>query len=255
MVVVNATREIGEATPEALWLPWLAELAPPTPARDADFATPRGDGRLVVVAPHPDDEVLACGGLLARRAAGATAIVVIGVTDGDASHPHSRRWSRRALAEARRRERLAGLASLGLGAAAVLTLGVPDGGVTQHHDAVTTAIAAALRPDDVVIGTWRLDGHPDHDASGAAAARACAAVGCRFIEAPVWMWHWAAPGDARVPWQRLVRLPLSADEVGAKHAAIAAHATQLEARGGADGPVLDAAILARAARASEYFFV
>ena len=47
--------------------------------------------RVLVLAPHPDDESIACGGLLlAARAVGAARCVVV-VTDGD-NNPWPQRW-------------------------------------------------------------------------------------------------------------------------------------------------------------------
>lgn len=128
------------------------------------------------------------------------------------------------------------------------------GAVGEHADDLLRLLRRVLLASDVVVCTWRLDGHPDHEASGLAAVRACANTGCALLEAPVWMWHWAAPGDPRVPWHRLVGLGLGPDTVRRKQAALAAHATQLEARDAHSGPVLGAAILARADRDIEYFF-
>jgi LmbE family N-acetylglucosaminyl deacetylase len=93
------------------------------------------------------------------------------------------------------------------------------------------------------------------DATGHAAANACAAVGCRFVEAPIWMWHWARPDDKRVPWQRLAALPIEPPALLRKQAALAAHTSQLEPRSDALGPVLDPLICALAGRACEYFLV
>ena len=55
----------GQGTPESAWRPWLGAQ----PFAQSSFLTIMGEAqRLVVVAPHPDDEVLACGGLLAMQA-------------------------------------------------------------------------------------------------------------------------------------------------------------------------------------------
>jgi LmbE family N-acetylglucosaminyl deacetylase len=131
---------------------------------------------------------------------------------------------------------------------------VPDGGVARRTGALAHTLSRLLLPSDVVVTTWRLDGHPDHEATGLAAAQACAAAGCRLLEAPVWMWHWAAPGDPRIAWDRLVGLALGVDLVWRKQEALAAHVTQLRARDATCGPVLGAEIVTRAARATEYFF-
>jgi LmbE family N-acetylglucosaminyl deacetylase len=241
----------GDGTAEAHWQHWLA--ASPTPLRWLPELLPP-NARLVVVAPHPDDEVLACGGLIARHAAQGGDTLIVAVSDGEASHADTASHQPLQLADLRRGESAEGLRRLGARAARVLRLQLPDGRVAEHAAELPRMLQRVLLADDVVVTTWRLDGHPDHEAAGHAAAQACAAVGCRLLEAPVWMWHWAALGDARVPWHRLVALTLSPDTVRRKQGALAAHASQLQARSARLGPVLGPAIRARAGRDTEYFF-
>lgn len=253
MEVVATSRRIRAegTTPENDWHDWLVALNPPALSIDH---LPSKTQRLVVVSPHPDDEVLACGGLLALHARRGGEAIVVAVTDGEASHRDDPAWPAIRLASARRLERVRGLARLGLRAGAVDRLALRDSGVAAQQGTLEFGLRGLLRPTDCVVTTWRLDGHPDHDATGTATARICADIGCRLLEAPVWMWHWAVPGDARVPWHRLRALPLPPDMLAAKAAALGEHATQLAARG-QQAPVLGPAILRRAARAAEYFLV
>lgn len=253
MAAVETGRRIrGEGrTDEAAWRGWLVDLHPPALAIDDVLTAAQ---RLVVVSPHPDDEVLACGGLIALHAQRGGVIEVVAVTDGEASHPLDPAWTAARLGGARRVERQRGLAHLGLAPHSVTCLALPDGRVATQRDALQRGLRRVMRATDCVVTTWRLDGHPDHDTTGAETARVCSDVGCRLIEAPVWMWHWSAPADARVPWQRLRALLLPQDTLKRKAAALAEHATQLAARG-RDAPILGAAILARAARGAEYFLV
>jgi LmbE family N-acetylglucosaminyl deacetylase len=254
------SREIaGGGTPEADWLAWPFLAAVPRLSL-SDVVAP--GQRLVVVAPHPDDEVLACGGLLASHAVRGGDCVVIAVTDGEASHAGSPTVVPKELAHMRRAESLQGLETLGVhGAdiahtARIVRLGVPDGQVEAHTGALISALQLILQRDDVVVGTWRLDGHPDHEATGVALAAVCAQKGCRFIEAPVWMWHWAAPGEHLVPWHRLRAFELTDEEMALKQQALAAHATQLTPRDGPNPePVLGPVIQKRALRRTEFFFV
>ena len=185
----------------------------------------------MVVAPHPDDEVLACGGLLARHAAHGGSSLVVAVTDGEASHDASSLWSPQALAAARRGESAEGLLRLGLRNPTPVRLALPDGAVTQNEAALCAALMQLLQPGDVVVTTWQLDGHPDNDATGRCTAQVCKERGCSLVEAPVWMWHWANPDDSRIPWHRLRSLPLDAATQQQKQDALAAHASQLGARG------------------------
>ena len=244
------------AHPNRVWAPWLQQQAIPsiTPERLAAAAAADG-GRLWLVAPHPDDEVLGLGGLLAAWAAGGCTVQLAAVTDGGASHPHAPHWTPATLMAARRAESAQAWQRLGLGSGsqvAVHRLQLPDGDVPRHEDALAAALAGLLEPGDAVFCTWRLDGHPDHEASGRAAARACSERGCTLFEYPVWMWQWATPGDARVPWHRLRRIRLSAAQQQRKAHATAAHASQLRADSVGGRPVLEPAALQRWLRDSDY---
>lgn len=210
-------------TPSADWEAWFAGREP-----DPLLEVPGGCRRLVVVAPHPDDEVLGVGALAARAARAGVAVQVIAVTDGDASHPDSpthstQRLTARRVAESRR-------ACAVLGLPEPVRLGMPDGRVADDEVPLAFALTemlGAADPDTWVVATWRGDGHPDHEACGRAAATACAASGARLIEYPVWAWHWATPGDPRVPWQRRRRIALDRAELVAKREAVAEFATQI----------------------------
>lgn len=249
MDAVAADRRIaGQGTPEAAWQQWpgLAAL----PEHDAAALLPPGR-RAVVVAPHPDDEVLACGGLIAQWAAAGRCVQVVAVTDGEASLPAARVHGAEALGALRRREREAGLACLGLAAHDVVALGLPDGGVGRETHALAARLAELLRPGDVVLAPWRRDGHPDHEAVGEAAARACVQRGLPLHELPIWMWHWARPDDPRVPWARLRRVAVR--HAGAKAEALRQHHSQLLPAGG-EPPTLPPWALARWQRSFEYVF-
>jgi len=234
-------------TPAAVWrasqqlqrLPRITcrELLPP-------------DRRLVVVAPHPDDEVLACGGLLASLAGDCEGLL-ISVTDGEGSHPDSPRWTPQRLREVRLRESRTALAELGLERPAWQwqRLHLPDSGV--QTDVLAEALAQWIRPGDRVISTWRRDGHRDHEATGLACAQAAAHCGARHFEAPIWAWHWALPGDPRLPWARARRLDLDEAAVQRKRRAIQAHTSQLEG----PRPILEARLLDTLLQPFEVYFL
>jgi len=244
------TAILGQGTAEARWQQW-GRLGTLPRVLAADLGPD-----LLVVAPHPDDEVLGAGGLLAL--AGGE---VVAVTDGEASHPQSDAVDRADLVAARRAETAAALGLLGRGATAVHRLAHPDGAVEE--DRLADELTALLsRPASVgargwtCVATWRGDGHPDHEAVGRAAARACGRTGARLVEYPVWMWHWAAPGDDRVPWDRAVGLPLPRVVRDRKRAATAAFVSQVQPLGPdpADAAILPPHVLDRFDRDQEVFF-
>ncbi len=225
--------DAGRGTPAATWHGWSDRL----PDLDAT-----GWATVVVVAPHPDDEVLGVGGLIRRFASIGSDVQVVAVTDGGAARPPSG-WSGERLSRERVREAAAGCRALGV--LPPLRLDVPDGAVAAHEDSVTEALTRILTPDTYCLATWRSDGHPDHEASGRAAARACARTGATLVEYPVWMWHWSRPEDSSVPWHRARRVVLTPTEAAAKARAVQYHRTQLDPPAGDDDPVLPPFVLER----------
>jgi len=113
------------------------------PARPASSVAPLAlpaHARVVVFAPHPDDETVGVGGLLFRLAQGHTPLRVVFVTNGDGytraieedldiKRPTDADYV--ALGELRQREALAALAHLGVPRRSVRFLGFPDGGLAE----------------------------------------------------------------------------------------------------------------------------
>jgi LmbE family N-acetylglucosaminyl deacetylase len=235
----------GRGTPESLWRPWLD--AGRWPPLDLDRLAGR---RVVVLAAHPDDEVLGVGGLLAALASGGSEIVAVWATDGEASHPGSRAFEAEQLGKLRREESRRALTALGVIPTQSVVLGLPDGALGENVPALRTAIRDAVEPDDIVLAPWRRDGHPDHEAVGEVAAE----VATTLLEYPIWMWHWAIPDDSRVAWSRL-RAVVVPDQP-AKARAIDAFDTQVRpiGREPEDAAILPPHVVARFLRPVEVVF-
>jgi LmbE family N-acetylglucosaminyl deacetylase len=234
---------IAEGTDEQEWLSWPAMRAWPPLELDPP-------GPPLVVAPHPDDEILGVAGLLTTLGAAD----LVAVTDGEASHPDSTVHTRAELAAIRRAETTEALDRLGLGGSRVHRLGQPDGDIGL--EAVTDALIPLLAPGRWCLATWREDGHPDHELVGRAAALACEVTGARLLEYPIWTWHWARPGQPGVPWHRARIVDLTPRAIAAKAAAIAAFPSQIAPLGPAeaDAAILPPHVLARFARPFEVVF-
>jgi len=248
MDAVSERRIAGAGTPAARWRAQL-DATPPAPL----VLPPRA--RLVVLAPHPDDEVLACGALLAQHLAERQPARVIAATDGEASHGTLADDARTGLAACRRAEQVASVAALGLPAAALQRWGLPDGLLRSRGDELEQRLTSLLQPGDCLVTTWSHDGHPDHEACGTAALRVAARLGIVLLQAPVWAWHWCVPGDPRLPWSRLRAWHPDGDARAAKARALQCHRSQLSPRSGCDGAVLGASILERAAWPLECYIV
>jgi len=207
--------------------------------------------RAIVIAPHPDDEVLAVGGLLRHLHRRGIELVVVAVTDGEGSHPAE---PAAAVARTRREEATAAYLALGIDPTCQ-TLGIADGAVADDEGVLATALGALTGPGDLVVAPWQHDGHPDHDAVGRAASTVVARTGALLLAYPVWAWHWAVPGSDHLPLDRAVVLPLDAGDRTAKAAAVTAFTSQLTPRSGpVRDPVLAPSALARFARPFEVLF-
>src|SRR5437762_25173 len=80
----------------------------------ASLETTTQGGPLLVLAPHPDDESLGCGGLIAEACGRGQDVHVVILTDGTGSHPNSRAWPRHRLKALREAEAREAVAALGL---------------------------------------------------------------------------------------------------------------------------------------------
>lgn len=235
-------------TPVPVWLAALdSEPLPPL-----DLGACPG---LVVVAPHPDDETLGLGATTAQLVASGVDVQVVSVSDGGGALPAAKARERARL-EITGRYELRRATSV-LGVAPPVSLGLPDGRLADHEDTLAGLLAGILEdaaPGTWCAATWRGDGHPDHEAVGRAAAQACARTGAALLEYPVWMWHWASPGDPAVPWDRAhcVRVPGGA--LARKRLAARCFRSQLEPGAAGAPPTLPAFVLQRLLAVGEVVF-
>ena len=206
------------------------ELHPLCPAEAAAAL-----GRTIVFAPHPDDESLGCGGLLALLADAGVAVTVVMMTDGSRSHPNSVTHSRARLAAIREDETLDAVAALGLAPPTVHFLRYRDCGLPVEESAAyaeaiarLSALVAEVRPETVLV-PWRRDPHCDHVNTWHLLRATVARMRRRprWLEYPVWAWPQAdaavAPQhDEACAW----RIDISS-VLARKQRAIAQHRSQL----------------------------
>jgi N-acetylglucosamine malate deacetylase 1 len=151
----------------------------------------------LVVAPHPDDETLGCGGVLAKITRAGGTVYVLFVTDGSASHPGHPVLSPVRLAALRRDEARAATGALGIKWHNVFFLDTPDGTLASldlaHTDEVVAKIADILTKTtaEVLLLTYRHDGSTDHEASIAIVQEALRLTGQQpqILEFPIWAWR------------------------------------------------------------------
>jgi LmbE family N-acetylglucosaminyl deacetylase len=191
----------------------------------ASVSDPRalvGAGPVFVLAPHPDDESIGCGGLIAACSEAGIPVFVRVLTDGRHSHPGSSTWPPDRVALQREREAQRACACLGVAATALRFERAIDGTLLfdwQRARQIADHIAAAARqwPAPVVVAPWRGDPHPDHMAAAVIAdmieTLCSGARGLRYL---VWGDANAAPSAARRfpigPWREQKRSAILAHE-------------------------------------------
>lgn len=224
------------ATTEESWIDFLGRI----PAWLPD------ERPTVVVSPHPDDETLAAGGLIATQRARQIPVTLLAVTDGEAAYPDTPN-----LAQTRRIEQTRAAAALGLNAGKIVRLGLPDSSVTEFESTLADQIEASIDSDTLVVAPWPRDPHPDHEACGRAAAIAAGRAGAPLISYFFWTWHHFTVDCLHgSPLRRLI---LSGDASSRRTQALACHRSQLYRNEGP--PILPEIFLAPARRTFETFIV
>jgi len=166
-----------------------------------------GGGGLIVIAPHPDDETLGCGGLIALARAEGRAVRVAILSDGSGSHPRSRDYPPDRLRAVRQQESVAALETLGVARQDIHFLDIKDGAVPVANGELTAVAKQVLSivrsmgaepgcPGTIAV-TWRDDPHPDHKAAYEIALQVRLwAPALKLIEYPIW--GACEPGDLEV---------------------------------------------------------
>jgi LmbE family N-acetylglucosaminyl deacetylase len=187
----------------------------------AETCEPRNE-TIVVLAPHMDDEVIGCGGTIARHVRAGARVTVVYLSDNRyvKANAHLPRAERERLhlelLVTRKREARDGCAVLGVDDLHFLD-GDPRGlGDSEEVAARLRALLQAVSPAIVYVPVF-LDRHPDHRASNAVLQRAVQGTNLDFECRAYEVWTPLVPN-------RLVRID---DVLELKLQALACHASQL----------------------------
>jgi glycosyltransferase involved in cell wall biosynthesis/LmbE family N-acetylglucosaminyl deacetylase len=186
------------------------------------------EGASLIIAPHPDDEALGCGGTMAALTGAGRQVGVVFMTDGGLAGPGGRRMT----ASERNEEARQACEVLGVKPANTWMFDFPDGGLGRNSAEATERLRAVLdefAPRRVFVPHSN-DVHPDHVASYRITMAALAERGVQVdvFEYPIWLWdHWPwtpQPGLlppskrtlklARRAWTRSLRQLSSSDIAG-----------------------------------------
>jgi LmbE family N-acetylglucosaminyl deacetylase len=222
--------------PESEWAAWASTAPVWIPS----------EGPVVVVAPHPDDETLGAGGLIAACMASRRSVTLISITDGEAACPEIQD-----LAAVRRGELVGAMRELQLAPADMICLRMPDGGLVEHEVELTQSLTERIPAGATLVAPFEFDGHPDHDAAGRACRAATLRCGAALARYPIWAWH--RGGTELLSERRVVRFMLSTGAERAKRRALAHFRSQLMDRDG--GAIVPPHVLAYFKRPYEVFLL
>ncbi|OIR07341.1 1D-myo-inositol 2-acetamido-2-deoxy-alpha-D-glucopyranoside deacetylase [mine drainage metagenome] len=201
----------------------------------AEELSPSTLGRVLVVAPHPDDESLGCGGTIARLTGQSGTVQIAMVTDGRASHPGHPLHDPDQIAAMRRGEAELAALRLGVPAGELRFLGYEDGRLGELSDAARARLVAdladlirATQPDTILAPLAR-DGSSEHDRVTECLDEALrtASQHPRILEYPIWArWQVRPLVKAAFHYPGIFAVDIRGVEA-VKRTAIAAHTSQL----------------------------
>ena len=187
---------------------------------------------ILIASPHPDDETLGCGGLIARCASLDCTVTTMAMTNGEASHPGDTTWQGK-LGEIRRHEQQNALKALGLNDPDVIPLALPDGGLDrldeEHYERLHKIIVDVLQSRSIrTLFVPAIDDcHVDHQMTARLLAKAALSHPVRhFFSYQIWPPE-ARP--ARVSANECEYAHDISDLAGLKRAAVYQHRSQLNA--------------------------
>jgi len=171
-------------------------------------------GKVLIVAPHPDDEVLGCGGLIARLVKGGNPPNVVILTGGEGSHHRCCDTPKKEIVETRRVLTKKALAILGVSNENIHELDYPDGNISMDDPQTNCLerLIEELKPQAVFVPHYG-EGWSDHIKAGEIVKK-IVPQGTQVFEYCVWMWYynvWRA-----LDWRNAFKLEMTHDEHSAK---------------------------------------
>jgi LmbE family N-acetylglucosaminyl deacetylase len=202
----------------------------------------------LVVAPHPDDETLGAGALIATLRAKGIPVTVVAVTDGENAY-ETAPAERAELGEVREAEQREALEKLGVAEDNIYRLRMTDSALMQQEQQLTTELMKLADHGMQIIAPWDGDFHPDHMACAHAAEAVAKAKGLPLISYFFWTWHRGTMDIlAGLPLRRF--MPTDA-ALQARADALACHRSQFEHSSGE--PILPERLLGPARWPFEVF--
>jgi LmbE family N-acetylglucosaminyl deacetylase len=192
-------------------------------------------GSSLIVAPHPDDETLGCGGTIALLRQNGISVHFLFVSDGTMSHPNSLEYPAPRLMKVREEEAKQAVLTLGGDVKNIEFLRLKDTQVPNEEDDLFMETVQKIvkwmdkiKPETVFV-PWEKDPHRDHQATWRIMSEAMKHVQAkpRFLEYPIWLWELGKPEDLELI-DRMEKFTIDiAETLDIKKRALAAHVSQV----------------------------
>ena len=228
-------------------MPTIVPLIPESDWLSIFLNIPAWDAPLVptlVLAPHPDDETLGAGGLIARLRNRGIPVTVVAITDGENAYTETE-----GVSAIRVLEQTEALGRLGVPEAMIHRFHLPDREVSAHEDQLVNLLLPFVSTGTHIVAPWPRDFHPDHEAAGRAAARVAQTMGLALTCYLFWTWHRGTLD--LLDGLSIVKLVLNGAELDKKLYALQAHVSQFEHPDGQ--PILSTDLIAPARRTFEVY--
>ncbi len=189
-------------------------------------------GKTLIVAPHPDDESLGCGGAIALLRKNNLDVSILVLSDGTLSHPNSVKYPKEKLRDLRENELQKAAEILGVSRENLtffrwLDRAVPNNTSPEFLPAVERCrnYLTQTNPQTIFV-PWRRDPHPDHRAAFELLS-AAKSENQTIIEYPIWLYELAQSEDAPLETEvEAFRLDIKS-VIETKQRAIRAHVSQI----------------------------
>lgn len=147
--------------------------------------------KTVIIAPHPDDEVIGCAGLIQTLVERGTPPHVIILTGGEGSRRGCCSTSAEVIIVARHQFTLKAATTLGLPESHIHCLSYPDGGVAMEHPETERlqVLLSELAPQSVFV-PHRGEGWSDHLQAAEITKHLLKGQDVSIYEYCVWMWYY-----------------------------------------------------------------
>ena len=148
-------------------------------------------GKTVIIAPHPDDEVIGCAGLIQALVERGVPPHVIILTGGEGSHRGCCDTPDSHIIAARQQLTTKAMETLGLPESHIHHLKYPDGGIDFAHSETENlkALLVQLSPKALFLPHWG-EGWSDHTKVAGIVKELTKQLTADIYEYCVWMWYY-----------------------------------------------------------------